>query len=737
MRLLTALADKSSKKLAPKTQVRRRPGAAAAPSSQPATPALSATSARTSVDPQPALNPPSDDHQAVEDESLISRAGNDTSQAARDAIEASLARRALQDAGSQSADAGQATAGATRDDIQQEREKAQLEKDGQASSAPVVVEEAAEARTAQAQEAQRKQGTGDRQDVLVITVAGPSSDGSSRLEQPHVQQQLIDATNQADRGDVGPAMADVHGVAANLDTDAAARLREANASALEAASPTNDSATQPESSTPATTAAGKRKRQPAKTAANKRAKTTQTPRAPDGEQAASTETLAPDVDVTQSIEEPPPEEQPTKKPRKVRKDKGIPRKKKVDQAQTQEQQADGDEVETPATPELRRSSRISQSETAARETEDATGGETNEEDEGATQEPEEQRRKRRKRKGTPEENENKEIDPRKSLMAEFCHDKRIGKISDRERDMRQINWADVRKRRKEERTAPLPGEEAPPGEADANGENADGDEQADADAEPAEEEPQPIRRRTRIVNGVATVVEAAMEVDRHAEADREREHQEVVEQNDLTRRITSHTWIDANRRDENERKYGRPKSEPWTVDLTKEFYDALRMWGTDFNIISKIFPGKTRRHIKLKFVREEHENPDLIKRALIGERVPMDLERYKKATGITEFKDPDTVREEMAETERVRQEEIVAAREEWEAEERQRKAMEGEDGVAGESAKENAGPGGTKKKGKKDARKKKGKEVAALAPVAAPAVDGNANEDAAGGLSDD
>ncbi len=42
----------------------------------------------------------------------------------------------------------------------------------------------------------------------------------------------------------------------------------------------------------------------------------------------------------------------------------------------------------------------------------------------------------------------------------------------------------------------------------------------------------------------------------------------------------------------------------WTDEETEKFYRLLGMFGTDFETISRLFPGKNRRAIKLKFNKE-------------------------------------------------------------------------------------------------------------------------------------
>ena len=73
---------------------------------------------------------------------------------------------------------------------------------------------------------------------------------------------------------------------------------------------------------------------------------------------------------------------------------------------------------------------------------------------------------------------------------------------------------------------------------------------------------------------------------------------------------------------------------PWNDEETDRFYDALRMFGTDFFIISKMFAPKTRRQIKTKFVREERLDPTRVNDALMGKQtVPMDLNHYARQSG--------------------------------------------------------------------------------------------------------
>jgi len=72
------------------------------------------------------------------------------------------------------------------------------------------------------------------------------------------------------------------------------------------------------------------------------------------------------------------------------------------------------------------------------------------------------------------------------------------------------------------------------------------------------------------------------------------------------------------------------------------------MFGTDFMMISKMFPGRTRRQIKLKFTNEERRDPERIKQTLLGPREYIDLETYSEMTGAV-YDDPKIIQQELDE----------------------------------------------------------------------------------------
>jgi len=299
----------------------------------------------------------------------------------------------------------------------------------------------------------------------------------------------------------------------------------------------------------------------------------------------------------------------------------------------------------------------------------------------------------RRRAETPSDAEDQEIDPVAVSMFELTHDLQIGKVSHREKEMRKINWVEVAQRRKQAEEEALARAIA----GDANGGGDDDEErQRLADDDERRRENAGVSRgpQLRLVNGQMILDTESLVVTNRGNTNN-REGGVAEEESDLTKKINSQSWLYDNRREPTERFASTFKSDPWTEEQTDAFYDALRMFGTDFFIISKMFPGKTRRHIKLKFVREERLDPDRVKSALIGEVVEMDMGVYCAATGMTEsqFKDPVALEEEL----RVESEQ-------------QREELEKQRDDATDAAKKKQEAAQEKTKRAKKTRKKKGAE---------------------------
>lgn len=119
-----------------------------------------------------------------------------------------------------------------------------------------------------------------------------------------------------------------------------------------------------------------------------------------------------------------------------------------------------------------------------------------------------------------------------------------------------------------------------------------------------------------------TVVDGKLQVDqdsmfrgklRATAGDRER-----VTENSFENPITSNSYSNLTHTD------------TWTLDELQQFYRALSTWGTDFTFIAQMFPYRTRRQIKRKFILEEKRNPQLVDLAL-KRQLPGSFEEFEKS----------------------------------------------------------------------------------------------------------
>lgn len=77
----------------------------------------------------------------------------------------------------------------------------------------------------------------------------------------------------------------------------------------------------------------------------------------------------------------------------------------------------------------------------------------------------------------------------------------------------------------------------------------------------------------------------------------------------------------------------RAPADRWTAEDTELFFQGLRCWGTDFAMVSRLFPTRSRRQVKNKYKREERLNPQRIDAALSGPRGPQGTCRHAREGG--------------------------------------------------------------------------------------------------------
>ena len=270
------------------------------------------------------------------------------------------------------------------------------------------------------------------------------------------------------------------------------------------------------------------------------------------------------------------------------------------------------------------------------------------------------RGRKKPRAATPEGAEDVVITASEIKMADLCRDTGNGKVSEREKQIRELQRVEILYRaNKELREIEGLAQSEDRQVSETASERLERlGRQRDREESIAHNVPNTI-----IVNGQIQIDENSLQIDRHAAAavDRAIENLPPIDENDLTRKVNSASWL---RKD---------KSGGWNALLTERFYDGLRMFGTDFEMISKMFPGRTRHKVKLKFVKEEKLNHDRIKATLLGEKLPVDLPELEKMAG-TEFDDPEELEKDMEEDRKRLEEEMLLEKEAMEETRREREA---------------------------------------------------------------
>jgi len=135
------------------------------------------------------------------------------------------------------------------------------------------------------------------------------------------------------------------------------------------------------------------------------------------------------------------------------------------------------------------------------------------------------------------------------------------------------------------------------------------------------------------INGEMVVIESSLVVQEPSTTttgEPEGEYEEVIEGTHATA-----TYRSFQRKQRQDR---------WGIEETRHFFAALRQCGTEFSLMQSFFPGRTRKQLKLKFLKEEKEHPELIKETL-KLTVPLDIQPFS-----TQFqKHPSEMTEEERE----------------------------------------------------------------------------------------
>ena len=98
-------------------------------------------------------------------------------------------------------------------------------------------------------------------------------------------------------------------------------------------------------------------------------------------------------------------------------------------------------------------------------------------------------------------------------------------------------------------------------------------------------------------------------------------HETRINESEFTRKTGDNTTI-------NSQTYGnRSKPMKWSKQETELFYKAMEQFGTDFTLIQRLFPSRTRRQVKAKYLKEQNNNDARVETCM--NTIPGDNDTYQ------------------------------------------------------------------------------------------------------------
>ncbi|KAJ1674965.1 hypothetical protein EV182_002207 [Spiromyces aspiralis] len=141
---------------------------------------------------------------------------------------------------------------------------------------------------------------------------------------------------------------------------------------------------------------------------------------------------------------------------------------------------------------------------------------------------------------------------------------------------------------------------------EAAGKRKEGDDEM-MDVKPMANKTDNLAAQVRVVDGkVVLDIESVMVSRMDMATTTEGEPRTLIDESNVVRYVNSMTYV--------KMKGTRRR---WTKEETDQFYQSLRKWGSDFEMIAKDCPGRTRSDVKTKFKREEKHHPDLVTDAIL------------------------------------------------------------------------------------------------------------------------
>ena len=119
---------------------------------------------------------------------------------------------------------------------------------------------------------------------------------------------------------------------------------------------------------------------------------------------------------------------------------------------------------------------------------------------------------------------------------------------------------------------------------------------------PAPAKPTVMAPQVQVIDGNIVINPQSLTVNAAAEKDTGLAEFKRVEENGT--RLNSATYSN------------RAKAEKWNKEDTELFYRAMTQFGTDFSLIARLFPGRTRRQVKRKYLIEDRADPRRVEAAI-------------------------------------------------------------------------------------------------------------------------
>lgn len=138
--------------------------------------------------------------------------------------------------------------------------------------------------------------------------------------------------------------------------------------------------------------------------------------------------------------------------------------------------------------------------------------------------------------------------------------------------------------------------------------------------------------QTRIVDGKIVLDEQSLYANYRDEEQQAREQRnwEVVDEREGDQFVNSAS------------RSKQRRTQRWSEEETERFFRAVSQWGTDFEMITRLFPHRTRREIKSKWTKESRQNAQRLDDAF-ARRIAVDLTAYGHAAGVDLSGPPPTI----------------------------------------------------------------------------------------------